>query len=51
MEKKYEGTEKRKFQRIVFSSNEDVKGVITWQQQGDKPFAYRISDIGAGGMR
>ena len=51
MEEVYEGTERRKYKRIVFSATDEVTGVVTWPESGDKPFSYRISDIGAGGMR
>ena len=51
MEEIYEGTERRKYKRIVFSAKDEVTGVITWPEFGEKPFTYRISDIGAGGMR
>ena len=51
MEKKYKGAEKRKHKRIVFSAKEEVTGVVTWPEHGDTPFTYRISDIGAGGVR
>ena len=51
MEEVYDGTEKRKFKRIVFSASDEVMGVVTWPEVGDQPFTYRVSDIGAGGMR
>lgn len=51
MQEQFDGTERRKFKRIIFSASEEVTGVVTWPDQGEKQFTYRISDIGAGGMR
>ncbi|KPJ74894.1 MAG: hypothetical protein AMJ54_16360 [Deltaproteobacteria bacterium SG8_13] len=51
MEEDYDGAEKRKFKRVVFSAGDEVIGVVTWPEHGEEPFAYRVSDIGAGGMR
>ena len=51
MEEQFDGTEKRKFKRMVFSAKDNVTALVTWPEQGDARFTYRISDIGAGGMR
>ncbi len=51
MGKDYKGSEKRKFKRIVFSAKDDVMGVVTFPEKPDDPIFYKISDIGAGGLR
>lgn len=51
MEKKYAGSEKRKFKRIVFSAKDEVMAVVTFPEKPDDPVFYKISDIGAGGLR
>ena len=47
----YDGAEKRKFRRIVFSAKDEVTGTVTWSERGGERFTYRVSDISAGGMR
>ncbi len=51
MEKDYDGSEKRKFKRIVFSAKDEVMGVFTFPGPADDQFTYKIADIGAGGLR
>ncbi len=51
MEKDYNGSERRKFKRIVFSARDEVMGVFTFPGPADDQFTYKIADIGAGGLR
>ena len=51
MDKNYDGSEKRKFKRIVFSAKDEVMGVFTFPGPADDQFTYKIADIGAGGLR
>jgi hypothetical protein len=51
MAKKYEGLEKRKFKRIIFSAKDEVVGVFTFSGNPDKRVSYKIADISAGGLR
>ncbi|UCH21013.1 MAG: PilZ domain-containing protein [Deltaproteobacteria bacterium] len=51
MEKDYDGSEKRKFKRIVFSAKDKVMGVFTFPKVSDDLISYKIADISAGGLR
>ncbi len=51
MEKDYDGSEKRKFKRIVFSAKDEVMGVFSFPGIADDFLSYTIADIGAGGLR
>jgi len=51
MDKNYNGSERRKFKRIVFSAKDEVMGVFTFPGPADDQFTYKIADIGAGGLR
>jgi c-di-GMP-binding flagellar brake protein YcgR len=51
MENEFDGAEKRKHKRIIFSASDEVTGSVTWREYAEKPFIYRISDISAGGVR
>jgi c-di-GMP-binding flagellar brake protein YcgR len=51
MEKDYDGSEKRKFKRIVFSAKDEVMGAFTFPKVADDMISYKIADISAGGVR
>ena len=51
MEKDYDGSERRKFKRVVFSAKDEVMGVFTFRGSAADQFTYKIADIGAGGLR
>jgi hypothetical protein len=51
MEKDYDGSEKRKFKRIVFSAKDEVMGVFTLPGFVDDLVSHKIADISAGGLR
>ena len=51
MEKDYDGSERRKFKRVVFSAKDEVMGVFTFPGSATDQFTYKIADIGAGGLR
>ena len=51
MEMDYDGAEKRKFKRIVFSVKEEVLGVVAWPEDPRGLRTYQVSDISAGGIR
>ena len=51
MEKNYDGAEKRKFKRMIFSAKDEVMGVVAWPGDAHGLRTYQISDISAGGMR
>ena len=45
------GSEKRKFQRIIFSANDEVIGVFSFPKDAEELVSYKIADISAGGLR
>ena len=47
----YNGTERRKFKRIVFSARDEVFGVFKLSGSPDQRVSYKIADISAGGLR
>ena len=51
MEKDYDGSDRRKFKRIVFSANDEVMAAFTFSGLPDKLVHYKIADIGVGGLR
>ena len=51
MEKEYDGSERRKFNRIVFSAKDEVMGAFKFSGLADKMIPYKIADIGVGGLR
>ena len=51
MEKDYDGSERRKFKRIVFSAKDEVMGAFKFSGLSDKLVSYKIADIGVGGLR
>jgi len=51
MERDYDGSERRKFQRIVFSAKDEVMGAFKFSGLPDKLVSYKIADISAGGLR
>ncbi len=51
MDKNYDGSEKRKFKRIVFSAKDEVMGIFKVPGIADDWVSYRIADISAGGLR
>jgi c-di-GMP-binding flagellar brake protein YcgR len=51
MGKEYDGFEKRKFKRIVFSAKDEVVGVFKLSKLPGKPVFHKIADISAGGLR
>lgn len=50
MEKNYNGSERRKFKRIVFSARDEVMGAFTIPGRSDL-VPYKIADISVGGLR
>ncbi len=50
MEKNYNGSERRKFKRIVFSAKDEVMGAFTIPGRSDL-VPYKIADISVGGLR
>jgi c-di-GMP-binding flagellar brake protein YcgR len=51
MDNNYNGFERRKFKRIVFSAKDEVMGLFTVPGIADDRVSYKIADIGAGGLR
>ena len=51
MESRTDGTERRKFKRIVFSAQDEVMGAVAFPEHAGKSFTCKIADIGAGGLR
>jgi c-di-GMP-binding flagellar brake protein YcgR len=51
MEKGYDGSERRKFKRIVFSAKDEVMGVFKFSGLPDKSVSYKLADFSAGGLR
>jgi c-di-GMP-binding flagellar brake protein YcgR len=51
MAKDCDGADKRRFQRIVFSANDEVMGVFAFPKVADGLNSYIIADISAGGLR
>jgi c-di-GMP-binding flagellar brake protein YcgR len=51
MDKDYDGYEKRKFKRIVFSAKDEVMGMFKVPGIADDWVSYKIADISAGGLR
>lgn len=51
MQNEYEGTERRKFRRVVFSANERVYGEFAFNGFLGDLTSAKISDLGAGGLR
>ncbi len=51
MDKNHNGSERRKFKRIVFSATDEVMGMFTFPKVADDLISYKIADISAGGLR
>jgi len=51
MERDYDGSERRKFQRIIFSAKDEVMGAFKFSGLPDKLFSYKLADFSAGGLR
>jgi c-di-GMP-binding flagellar brake protein YcgR len=51
VDKNHDGSERRKFKRIVFSAKDAVMGAFKFTGLWDKLVSYKIADISAGGLR
>ncbi len=51
MDKNHDGSERRKFKRIVISATDEVMGAFKFTGLPDKLVSYKIADVSAGGLR
>lgn len=47
----YEGKERRRFKRILFTPDRMIKGVFTVDTDLTRTHSFRIADLGMGGLR
>jgi len=51
MSAEFEGANRRKFNRMLFSAQDDVFGIVSLQASDAQTYIFKIADIGAGGLR
>ena len=49
--KEFNGSEKRAFERLVFSSEDEVVGLFEFSHSPGREVSFKIADISAGGLR
>lgn len=51
MQNEYQGKERRKFRRMLFTPDRTIEGVVVFSETAEREYPFRISDISLGGMR